>query len=269
MSRDTGAALRAQYADQGGVTEVFSSKVADYVASRPDYPAGLFDALVQCGALQEASDIADVGAGTGLLTVSLLDRGHRVTAVEPSDAMRAACDRLLGARPGYRSVRGTAESTSLHDNSIDLFTAAQAFHWFDIERARAEFLRVLKPHGQVALIWNDRVLDDPLHEALDEVFARFGGAKRGAMVAHESSRSYAPAFFNGAPCIDIELPHAHRLDRDGLRSLAFSRSYMPPRESDEGTQATAQLDAVFDAFAADGMVVVRYRTFAIVGRPIA
>jgi len=261
---DAGASLRALYEADGGAPSVFSSKVDAY-AARPDYPPSLFDALAQSGVLPPGAVVADVGAGTGRLTQALLQRGHAVTAVEPSNAMRAAADALLAGRPGYRSVDGSAEATTLADTSIDLVTAAQAFHWFDIDGARHEFRRILKPQGQVALIWNDRLLTDPLQAALDELFTEFGGAKRLALIAGED-RARVPLFFAGAPVCQIEVPHQHRLDRAGLRSLVFSRSYMPAAEGPRGADVQSRVDAVFDRFAEDGVVAVRYRTVAFTGR---
>src|SRR4029453_10214442 len=101
--------------------------------------------------------------GTGLLTRGFLTRGYKVIAVDPNPAMREACDRYCGAFESYRSVEGTAESMPLPAASFDLVTAAQAFHWFDVMRVRAECLRVLTPQGKVALVWNDRDMSDPLH----------------------------------------------------------------------------------------------------------
>ena len=124
---DTGAALRALYAPSGGVPAAFSAKVADYVASRPDYPPALFDALRKACALRNGARIADVGAGTGLLTRGWLERGYEVVAVEPNPAMRDACDRHCRAFERYRSVEGTAEAMPLAAGSVDLVTAAQAF----------------------------------------------------------------------------------------------------------------------------------------------
>jgi SAM-dependent methyltransferase len=155
---------------------------------------------------------------------------------------------------------------ALDSGSVDLITAAQAFHWFDIARARTEFLRVLKPTGQVALVWNDRVLHDPLHLALDEVFARFGGVKRGALLAHEE-RMEVPAFFGSATSVEHGWPHVHHLDAQGLRSLVFSRSYMPAQGSEAARQATVLVDALFERFAVGAQVAVPYTTLAIVGRP--
>ena len=266
MSQETGARLRSLYEPQGGVRAIFSSKVADYCASRPDYPPQLFEALQSCCNLDGTSLIADVGAGTGLLTRGLLERGYRVVAVDPNPQMRAACDHYVGAAEGYRSVEGCAEEMPLPPASVNLITAAQAFHWFEVERARAECLRVLRPDGQIALIWNDRLSTDPLHCALDDLFADFGGAKRSALAAHQD-RSDVPRFFGHARPAEFTWPHEHLLDQDGLLSLALSRSYMPERDSTPGQQVGVRVGEVFAALAVAGRICVRYTTIAIVGRP--
>lgn len=263
---DTGAQLRSLYEPQGGTGQIFSSKVSDYVASRPDYPAALFAALRAECKLQPSAVVADIGAGTGLLTQGLLAQGYAVTAIEPSDSMRAAADHALAHIPGYSSAGGSAEHLPLPPASVDLITAAQAFHWFDIAAARAEFLRVLKPLGQVAMIWNDRVLSDPLHTALDGIFAQHGGAKRGAMLAHDE-RSEVPTFFGPNTPLELTWPHEHHLSEAALLSLVFSRSYMPDRNSAAGQHASQQVRALFESLAVDGLVTVRYNTVAIIGRP--
>ena len=263
---DTCAQLRSHYQAQRGTGQIFSSKVNDYVASRPDYPAALFDALRTTCHLQPGALVVDIGAGTGLLTQGLLAQGYTVTAIEPSDAMRAAANHALAHVPAYSSANGTAENLPLPDASTDLITAAQAFHWFDIQAARIEFLRVLKPRGHVALIWNDRVLTDPLHIALDVIFAQYGGAKRGAMLAHEE-RGQVPAFFGSAAPRELTWPHEHRLNEEGLLSLVFSRSYMPQRDSAPGQQACQQVRDLFHQLAIhQDSLTVRYTTVAFVGR---
>lgn len=245
---------------------IFSAKVADYTASRPDYSQALFDTLRTRCALGSGAVVADVGAGTGLLTRDLLKQGYRVTAVEPNPAMRAASDLLLGELEGYFSADGCAEALPLESASVDLITAAQAFHWFEIERARKECLRVLAPSGKVALIWNDRVLEDPLHLALNEIFSEFGGAKRAALLAHED-RAETPKFFGSTDPEEFSWPHQHFLDKAGLLSLVFSRSYIPERDTPDGHAVAHRVRQVFGRLQQNGIVAIRYQTVVILGRP--
>ena len=268
---DASAHLRALYAHDGGVHAAFTSKVADYVASRPDYPDALYDLLVAHAGLRPGIVAADIGAGTGLFCEGLLERGAHVVAVEPNAAMRSAAERIHGHTEGFRAVEGAAEATSLHAQSVDLVTAAQAFHWFDVEPARRELLRILKPEGCVALVWNDRVSSEPLQVTLDAIFARHGGERREAMLSADRERANVPGFFNGAPTQTFSVPHTHRLDEAGLLALAFSRSYMPHRESADGVKASRELHEAFEQHAVeeagDRHVVVHYTTIAIIGRP--
>ena len=266
MIKDSGAQLRALYEAQGGVGAIFSDKVADYLASRPDYPAPLFAQLRERCHLFPGAVVADIGAGTGLLTQGLLAAGYNVVAVEPNLAMRFAADSILGPHAGYRSVAGTAEAIPLASSSVDLITAAQAFHWFEVERAKAECLRVLRPYGQVALIWNDRVLTEALHIALDELFAKYGGAKRGALVSHQE-RGDVPRFFGVNVAAEFSWPNQHVLNESGLLSLVFSRSYMPERNSALGQQAMHEVQRIFQQFASNDKLLVSYTTVAMIGRP--
>lgn len=263
---DAGGRLRTLYATQGGVTEVFSDKAADYRTSRPDYPAGLFETLrTRCG-LDGNAVVVDVGAGTGLLTQGFLSRGIRAVAVEPNAEMRTVCDLELCRFPGYQSAEGTAESIPVDDASATLITAAQAFHWFDVPRARKEFLRVLRPGGQVALIWNDRVEDDPLNASLNEIFTRFGGEKRLAL-ATDKKRDGVAGFFGDRSPVEFAWPHEHRLDKESLLSLVFSRSYMPDRKSEAGMEAARCIRKIFTDMSDNDCVTMRYTATAIIGRP--
>jgi SAM-dependent methyltransferase len=240
---------------------LFSHKVADYEASRPDYPEAFFQMLQE--RLPIGAVVADLGAGTGLLTRDLLSHLFRCVAIEPDAAMLAVADQRLSGVPGYRGVVGRAEEIPLPAQSVDLVTAAQAFHWFDPPRARAECLRVLRPTGFVALIWNDRVADDPLQRALEAVLESFGKARQPLA----SEKAAVAELFAPARPEEFVWSHEHRLDLAGLASLVFSRSYMPDRDSAAGRDVAPLVREVFDRCQRDGHVTVRYRTVAFVGRP--
>src|SRR5262245_64642768 len=139
------------------VTQRFSSLVENYIKYRPGYPNEVIETLrSECG-LTSGSIIADVGSGTGILTEMFLRIGNTVYGIEPNREMREAAERLLKDYPRFRSVASRAEETTLDDASVDFITAGQAFHWFDREKTREEFARILRPRGWVALIWNERV----------------------------------------------------------------------------------------------------------------
>ena len=266
MEPEAGKRVRSLYSADGGGTAAFTSKVDDYVAARPPYPRELFAFFSDVVGVRKGARVVDVGAGTGMFTAGLLDHGYEVLAVEPNEGMRRAADDRFHDVPGYSSAPGSAEAMPVPANSVDFVVAAQAFHWFDMERARTEFLRVLRPDARVALVWNDRVLADPLHQALDEMFAEFGGQKRKAMVSHEMQRD-VPRFFGSCVPAELRWPHEHLLSEPGLQSLVFSRSYMPGRDSEQGKEAEKAATHVFRRFARGGLVPVRYTALAFVGRP--
>jgi SAM-dependent methyltransferase len=123
-----------------------------YAAARPSYPAELFDTLDDLLDHKLAgADVVDVAAGTGISSRQLAERGARVTAVELSGAMIAE---LAAASPGVRAVQGSGHALPLADDSADLITYAQAWHWMDPEQALPEIRRVLRSGGVLALWWN-------------------------------------------------------------------------------------------------------------------
>jgi SAM-dependent methyltransferase len=139
------------------------ARAADvYERARPSYPQGAIDWIVQQTGLGPGRTVVDLGAGTGKLTRLLLPSGARVIAVEPVAEMRAHID-------GTEVLDGTAESIPLPDGSADVVAVAQAFHWFDHERALPEIHRVLLEHGSLVLVWNLRDLDDPIQRGVEDL----------------------------------------------------------------------------------------------------
>lgn len=114
------------------------------------HPASAIDAILL--GLDSPTQLvaADIGAGTGIGARLLADRGVRVVAIEPNAAIR------LAATPHEKVefLAGTAEQIPLETASVDLVTSFQAFHWFNFTKSLQEFRRILRPGGQLALVWS-------------------------------------------------------------------------------------------------------------------
>jgi len=147
----------------------FDNEAEAYERSRPSYPPDAVAWLVDALRLRSGSLAVDLAAGTGKLTRLLAPSGASLIAVEPVDGMRAQLVRVLPEVPALAAV---AEALPLRDESVDAITIAQAFHWFDRERAPAELHRVLRPGGRVGVIWNSRDRSVPWVDAVWAIMDR-------------------------------------------------------------------------------------------------
>ncbi|MFN6962758.1 MAG: class I SAM-dependent methyltransferase [Pyrinomonadaceae bacterium] len=239
--------------------ERFSNRVENYIKYRPGYPAGVLRLFREEMGLVPGSVVADIGSGPGVSTRMFLENGNTVYAVEPNDAMRAAAEHLLGHDPNFKSVKGTAEATALPDASADIVTAAQAFHWFDRERARREFQRILKPGGWVALIWNLRLVDGTPFLGEYERFL-LDHATDYAAVRHDNITEDEIREFFGSEYGHAVFDNVQVFDFAGLRGRMFSASYMPAERTPAGERAEKELRLLFDSHQRDGRIEVRYNT---------
>ncbi len=131
---------------------------ADYEAARPSYPSEVVAWLGEHLHLGPGKLVADLAAGTGKLTRLLVPSGADLVAIEPVAGMRATFRSLL---PGIPLAAGTAEAMPLAASSLDAVTVAQAWHWFDHDRATVEMARILRPGGRLGLVWNARDRTEP------------------------------------------------------------------------------------------------------------
>lgn len=190
----------------------FGSAADLYDRIRPTYPPeALRWALAGAG-----PRIVDLGAGTGIMTRVLVGLGYDVTAVEPDSLMRT---RLTAASPGVTALAGAAETIPLPDESVDGVVAAQAYHWFDPNRARAEIGRVIRPGGTIAVIWNDRDESVPWVAEYSRIIeGTVGPSARRA----DRGIDFGPLF---SAAEHATFAHHTQQTPDGLLDLMHSRSY--------------------------------------------
>jgi SAM-dependent methyltransferase len=245
--------------------ERFSNRVDDYVTYRPSYPAALIEKLTALAQLGPGRVVADVGSGTGILTGLLLATGARVIGVEPNTAMRSAAERALAAVASFESRDGSAEATGLPEASVDLVTAAQAFHWFDPVAARAEFARILRPGGNVALVWNQR-RDTPLNREYEAMLERYAPDYGNVRERDRAAEPKIRVFFSPAPVDLATFDNRQRLDEAGLRGRLTSSSYAPAPPSPLYEPMMRELASIFRTHARDGAVVIEYETILWYGQ---
>lgn len=203
--------------------------------------------------------MADVGSGTGILSEQLLDRGAEVIGIEPNDAMRAAAEARLGAQRRFRSVAATAEATTLSPESVDLWLAAQAFHWFDAARARAEALRVLRAGGCAALLWNERPAESGAFLSEYEALLQRHAREYTTIAARRADEASMQEFLGGTMQI-ARFPNQQILDYAGLEGRLLSSSYAPACDHPAHEPMMAGLRALFDRYSVSGEIVFPYET---------
>ncbi len=244
----------------------FSNRVEDYVRYRPGYPRAVIDLLrKECG-LTADSVVADIGSGTGFLARLFLEVGNVVYGVEPNAPMREAGERLLEEFPKYHSVAGSAEATTLPDSSVDLIVAGQAFHWFDRERCRAEFLRILRRDGWVAVVYNHRKNDSSAFASEYEQTLRTYGTDYAGVAERHVDQEKMAAFFAPGKFSDEHFKNEQLFDFAGLKGRLLSSSYSPKEDHPNYPPMMAELERIFAAHEEYGYVRLEYDTQVSYGR---
>lgn len=206
-------------------TELFTPTVTDYVKYRPSYPKEVLKTLIDECHLTKNSVIADVGSGTGLLSKLFLDYGSQVYGVEPNEAMRKAAEIYLISNPNFKSINGTAEETSLKNDTIDLITVGTAFHWFDPDKTKAEFKRILKSRGFVLLVWNVRNIEqsDFLKDYEKIILEYCPSYSRSN--PDNFDITVVERFFSPHKMKECSFPNTQQFDWDGIKGRLASTSY--------------------------------------------
>jgi ubiquinone/menaquinone biosynthesis C-methylase UbiE len=237
--------------------ERFTGRVEDYERYRLRYLAEVIRILTErCGLVREHL-VADIGAGTGMLAELFLENGNAVVAVEPNDDMRAACEKLASLWPGLTVKKAAAEATGLEDASVDWIAVGRAFHWFDLERTKVEFVRILRPNGSVVVLSNSRVRDDsPVSLAYETVLREHGTD----YAANRERYEIAPkvdAFFGDGELFREEIYGEQCLTLEELVGQTQSLSVAPSANHEKYEGMQSALRRFFGEWERDGVVVMK------------
>lgn len=247
-------------------TQRFTDRVENYVKYRPGYPPEVIEALQsECG-LTNSSDVADIGSGTGLLSRLFLENGNRVFGVEPNEGMREAGERHLAEYPRFTSVPAVAEETTLEDHSVDFAVAGQSFHWFEPEKTRREFRRILALEGWVALVWNTRMASTPFLAAYERMVETFGKDYDEVSQSRKGSSDEVRAFFAPDEMNLSTFENRQTFDLEGLRGRMLSSSYMPVEGEPGFPEMISEMERVFREHEWNGEVEFLYETRMYYGR---
>lgn len=239
--------------------ERFSNRVENYVKYRPHYPQAAADLFRNELGIGNDAVVADIGAGTGISSELFLKNGSTVYAIEPNELMREASLKYLEGREKFHSIDGTADAIPLADDLADLVTAGQAFHWFANEAAIAEFKRVLKPGGYIALMWNERQLDStPFLSGYEQLIKEY--SKDYEVIRHDKFDWDSIGRLLGGDVTLATFSNPQVMDLEGIRGRMLSSSYIPTESDERYPEMIKDLDSLFAKHAENDKITVLYDT---------
>lgn len=245
--------------------KLFNQRANNYQQGRPGYAPASIEMILK-DILKPGDKIADMGSGTGIFSKEFIMRGFDVYCVEPNEEMRLQAEKLFERDSHFISVAASAENTGLPAGSVNLITAASAFHWFDMEAFYKECVRILIPDGQVCILSNGRSYKDPF-----------------TLRQHDICMKYCPGFTSLRHGLDASIPKFERFFKKEIHSFEFdfpleytkekfvqrslSSSYAPSPDDKRYEIYAGKLRKLMDEFAPDtDKIVVPNATVMYWGR---
>ena len=238
-----------------------------YEKYRPSYPQKYVEDIIEKCHLNFESLVADIGAGTGILTRQLLHNNLKVVGVEPNPDMRKVLKKLE-TNKNFRAIEGTAEHTNLENNSIDLVVVAQAFHWFDKEKFKEECKRILKPNGSVWILWNQLDENEEIvkeQKRIDDQYTNRFQEVNGILSATKKEEKIQGLFKDNryeTKVVDNQLEN----DKERFIGSNLSKSYSLKKEDRNYNNYIKAFGEVFDKYSENGMVIIPNKTYGYLGK---
>lgn len=238
-----------------------------YEKYRPSYPEEYIKETITKCHLDSESLVADIGAGTGILSRQLLHNNLKVVGVEPNSDMRKILKKLE-TNENFRAIDGTAEHTNIENNSVDLIVVAQAFHWFDKEKFKKECKRILKPNGKVWILWNQldenkeivkeqKKIDDKYTNRFQEVNGILSATKK-----EDKIQGFFKDNIYEAKVVDNPLEN----DKERFIGSNLSKSYSLKKDDVNYDKYIEAFGKVFDKYSENGKVMIPNKTYGYLGK---
>lgn len=244
---------------------VYSTKAQKYAKYRWDYAASAIEAVAEITQLSSRSTIADIGAGTGILTKHFVNKVQRIYAVEPNVELRQILVRELGLFPSVSVIDGSAEDTGLPDSSVDVITVAQAIHWFDPEPARRELMRILKNDGWLVLLRNYGT-DEERNQAIESLMRKEYGADF-STVNERSKEDPNPFYFGNDRFQRSTFPFQFSQSWEEFIGALTTAAFMPDEDHPLFGKLETKAKKIFSQYSEDGYWVIEGETELIIGQP--
>lgn len=234
----------------------FSNRVGNYTKYRPNYPKEIIKFLNSAIGLTKEHIIADIGSGTGISSKLFLDNGNQVYGIEPNVQMREAGEKYLTGYGNFHSIDGDSEDTKLESESVDIIISGQAFHWFEPEPTKKEFLKILKPQGFVVIFNNRRKFSDDkfMNEYMDLV-ERYSEEE-----LSNSLKVDLPSFFDGKTIYKEIFPNPQVFNLERLIGDLVSYSYIPNEENTRFNHMISEFELLFKKYSNNEKIIFDYET---------
>ncbi len=235
----------------------FSSRVENYVKYRPNYPEDALSFIYK-NKINSNSVVADIGSGTGILSKQLITNVKKLYCIEPNASMREYSENWLSKYDNYVSINAEAESTTLEESCVDAIVVAQAFHWFDIEKCKVEFNRILKENSPIFLIWNNRLSNTDFLVKYDEILCSL--SKDYNIVNHQNLGDREFNYFFDNKWSKKEFDNVQVFNKDQFIGRVASSSYTPEAGDNFYEKFYENINRLFDEENEDGFVKFNYKT---------
>jgi len=246
----------------------FSTKAEKYAKYRWDYASRAIDEIVDITQLSNKSCIADIGAGTGILTKHFIGKVQRVYAIEPNVEMRQILESEMVATPSVSVIDGSAEETRLPPESIDVITIAQSIHWFEPEPARKEMRRILKNNGWLVILRNYGV--DELHKSVSSLMTEEYSANFSTTI--ERPKEKPMRFYYGNESFQkLIYPFQFQQNWEEFIGAMTSASFMPDENHPFFDKLESEAEKIFSRYSdngkLNGKLDMRGETELFIGQP--